>query len=68
MTDGKTSSPFRRDLLAGKVALVTGGATGIGFGIVRALLCHGARVAITGKFISSFIYAIFFISREYSYS
>ncbi|ELR25166.1 peroxisomal 2,4dienoyl-coa reductase [Acanthamoeba castellanii str. Neff] len=42
-------SPFRRDLLRGKAALVTGGATGIGFAITRALALHGARVAIVGR-------------------
>lgn len=47
-TNKKPASPFKKDLLEGKVALVTGGATGIGFGIVRALAHHGARVAITG--------------------
>lgn len=32
--------------LAGKTAFVTGGASGIGFGIVEALLAHGVRVMI----------------------
>jgi len=49
MTTTPPASPFRKDLLAGKVAFVTGGATGIGFGIVRALAHHGARVGITGR-------------------
>jgi NAD(P)-dependent dehydrogenase (short-subunit alcohol dehydrogenase family) len=32
--------------LTNKVAFVTGGASGIGFGIVQALLAHGVRVAV----------------------
>ena len=36
---------FRPDLLAGKVALVTGGGTGIGLGISRSLAAAGAAVA-----------------------
>lgn len=35
--------------LAGKTALVTGGGTGIGWGIARALAQEGCRVAITGR-------------------
>lgn len=38
-----------RQLLAGKHALVTGGARGIGAAITRALVAHGARVTITGR-------------------
>lgn len=40
---------FRPDLLAGKVALVTGGGSGICLGITRALMAHGARAAITSR-------------------
>ncbi len=40
---------FREDLLAGRVAFVTGGATGIGNGIAHALGRHGAKVAIASR-------------------
>jgi peroxisomal 2,4-dienoyl-CoA reductase len=42
-------SPFRADLLAGKAALVTGGATGLGLEIAHVLGSHGARVAICSR-------------------
>jgi NAD(P)-dependent dehydrogenase (short-subunit alcohol dehydrogenase family) len=42
-------SPFRSDLLAGKVALVTGGASGIGLAISRALVDHGAGVVLVSR-------------------
>lgn len=42
-------SPFRADLLQGKVALITGGATGLGLEIARVLGGHGARIAICSR-------------------
>ncbi len=42
-------SVFREDILAGHVALITGGGTGICRGIARAYLAHGARVCITSR-------------------
>ena len=35
--------------LTGKLALITGGGTGLGFGISRAFLAQGAKVVITGR-------------------
>ena len=40
---------FRDDLLSGKVALVTGGATGIGKEIARTLGRHGANLCIASR-------------------
>lgn len=40
------SSPFRPDALAGKVAIVTGGGSGICYGITQQLLLHGCTAAI----------------------
>ncbi|MCE2392823.1 MAG: SDR family oxidoreductase [Proteobacteria bacterium] len=42
-------SAFREDVLSGRVALVTGGATGIGKEIARTLGLHGARVFICSR-------------------
>ena len=42
-------SIFQRDILAGRVALVTGGGTGICKGIARAYAAHGARVCLVSR-------------------
>mmetsp|Transcript_37992 Transcript_37992/g.78941 ORF Transcript_37992/g.78941 Transcript_37992/m.78941 type:complete len:294 (+) Transcript_37992:173-1054(+) len=43
-------SPFRKECLAGKVALVSGGGSGIGFEISQQLLAHGCvGVVICGR-------------------
>jgi peroxisomal 2,4-dienoyl-CoA reductase len=47
---GPTEQPvFRADMLAGRVALVTGGGTGIGLGIAGCLAQAGAAVAIASR-------------------
>src|SRR3954466_8289038 len=43
------ASVFRPDLLAGQVALITGGGTGIGLGIASSLAGAGATVAIASR-------------------
>lgn len=43
------SSPFRPDLYAGQVALVTGGGSGIGYGISELLSSLGATVVIASR-------------------
>ncbi len=43
------SSPFRPDLLAGKRILITGGGTGLGRGVARHLVDHGAEVHLWGR-------------------
>ena len=42
-------SDFKDDILQGRVALVTGGATGIGKEISRTLGKHGAKIVITSR-------------------
>jgi peroxisomal 2,4-dienoyl-CoA reductase len=40
------TSPFRPDCLSGKIALVTGGGSGICFEVTKQLLLHGAKGAV----------------------
>lgn len=42
-------SPFKADILKGKVVLITGGGSGIGFEISTQFGKHGAAVAIMGR-------------------
>ncbi|XP_059657208.1 peroxisomal 2,4-dienoyl-CoA reductase [(3E)-enoyl-CoA-producing]-like [Cornus florida] len=42
-------SPFKSDILKGKVALLTGGGSGIGYEISAQLGKHGASIAIMGR-------------------
>ena len=42
-------SPFRTDTLSGKSILITGGGTGLGRGVAKHLVEHGARVHLWGR-------------------
>lgn len=42
-------SPFRSDIFKGKVAFITGGGSGINFGVAKALASHGAAIAMMGR-------------------
>jgi NAD(P)-dependent dehydrogenase (short-subunit alcohol dehydrogenase family) len=44
-----TTSPYRPDVLAGKRVLITGGGTGLGRGVARRLVEHGAEVHLWGR-------------------
>jgi len=44
-----SQSPFRTDVLAGQRILVTGGGTGLGRGVARHLVQHGAQVHLWGR-------------------
>lgn len=48
-TEREMESPFNADLLKGKVALLTGGGSGIGFEISTQFGKHGASIAIMGR-------------------
>lgn len=49
MTPETQPSPFQPNLLAGQIALVTGGGTGIGAGISQALARHGADIVLASR-------------------
>lgn len=49
MSETPHTSVYRNDLLAGKVAFITGGGSGICKGIARAFMSHGASTAIVGR-------------------
>ncbi|MBV6755089.1 MULTISPECIES: SDR family oxidoreductase [Rhodococcus] len=44
-----TTTPFTSDALAGKRVLITGGGTGLGRGVARHLVDHGAEVHLWGR-------------------
>lgn len=44
-----SSGVFREDLLKGRVAVVTGGGSGINLGIAEKMASHGARLVLVGR-------------------
>ena len=44
-----TESPFKPTILDGRVALITGGGSGIGFEIAKQIGLHGAKLVISGR-------------------
>ena len=44
-----SSDVFSKDLMVGKVVLITGGGSGIGLGIAKTFARHGAKIAICGR-------------------
>src|ERR1700736_2539256 len=58
------TSPFRSDVLEGRVAVVTGGATGLGLETCRVLGRHGARVALCSRKESNLAQAVASLREE----
>ena len=52
MATSHVEGTFRPDMLTGRVALVTGGGTGIGAGMTEALARHGCDIAIASRRLS----------------
>jgi NAD(P)-dependent dehydrogenase (short-subunit alcohol dehydrogenase family) len=48
-SEGTMLGTFRPDLLAGQTAIITGGGSGLGFGIAQSLTAHGANVVLTAR-------------------
>jgi len=46
MSKAKPKSPFN---LSGQTALITGGGTGLGFGMARCFVAAGAQVILLGR-------------------
>ena len=53
-----TSSVFKPDVLKGKCAFITGGATGICYGIAQAYIEHGCKVTIASRKIANITKAV----------
>ena len=60
------SSVFKEDLFKEKVAIVTGGGTGIGLTITEELLRGGAQVVIASRNMKRLIPAAKGLSRDYN--
>jgi len=59
VTDGIAPAEF-----AGKVAIVTGGGSGLGYAIARAFAREGARVAIAGRTLATLAHSAEVIEKE----
>lgn len=55
---------FQKDFLKNKVVLITGGATGICYGIALGFLKHGARVCIMSRKLKNIEAAIVSLKKE----
>lgn len=61
-------SLFRADILRGKVALITGGGSGIGFTIAELFMRHGCATAIASRKMDKLKEVRNLINRPASYS
>jgi peroxisomal 2,4-dienoyl-CoA reductase len=59
-----TVSPFKADCLTGRVALITGGTSGIGLEIARQLGAHGARLVLMGRRVDALNAAVETLQKE----
>lgn len=57
-------STFKPNFLSGKIVLITGGATGICYGIALAFLKFGARVCIMSRKLKNIEEAVISLKKE----
>ncbi len=59
-------SPFRPDILKGKTAFITGGGSGINYGVARSLAAHGANIAMMGRRVEVLATACQALEKDFS--